>query len=174
MSDERGIDIDEKLGDLSRYLTERGLKSTRQRDLIARTVLEAEGHIGVEDIYRRVRKRDAKVGFSTVYRTMKLLKECGLVSERHFGDGLARYEPVSEDHHDHLICTRCGAIVEFEDAEIENLQDAVAERHGFTIVSHKHEIYGHCAACNAKSAPRPQAARPAARPQKRAGSSGRK
>ena len=150
MNEPAPIDVPARLALMNRHLAERGLKSTRQRDLIAQTVLEAEGHIGVEDIHRRVRRRDARVGFSTVYRTMKLLKECGLVSERHFGDGMARYEPVREgEHHDHLICLSCGEIVEFEDERIEARQDAVAAQHGFQIQSHKHEIYGLCARCRA-------------------------
>jgi Fur family ferric uptake transcriptional regulator len=145
------IDIDAKIAALNRFLSQKGLKSTRQRDLIAQIVLESHGHIGVEDIYRKVRKKDAKVGFSTVYRTMKLLKDSGLVLERHFGDGLARYEPMREgEHHDHLICVRCNEIVEFEDEDIERRQEAVAERHGYSIQSHKHEIYGLCPACSGK------------------------
>lgn len=147
------IDVASKVDHLNRFLSEKGLKSTKQRDLIAAIVLESHGHIGVEDIHRKVRKRDPKVGFSTVYRTMKLLKECGLVSERHFGDGLARYEPVREgEHHDHLICTRCGVIIEFEDEAIEQRQDEVAARYGFSVQSHKHEIYGLCPACSARAA----------------------
>lgn len=161
------IDVASKVDHLNRFLSEKGLKSTKQRDLIAAIVLESHGHIGVEDIHRKVRKRDPKVGFSTVYRTMKLLKECGLVSERHFGDGLARYEPVREgEHHDHLICTRCGVIIEFEDDAIEKRQDEVAARYGFSVQSHKHEIYGLCPACSARAiVPAPAAAgrKPAAR-----------
>lgn len=146
-------DVEARIEALNRFLSSQGLKSTKQRDLIAAIVLEAEGHVGVEDIYRRARRKDPRVGFSTVYRTMKILKECGLVSERHFGDGVARYEPVHEgEHHDHLICVRCGAIVEFEDAEIEARQEAVAKRHGFQVQSHKHEIYGLCAECRAREA----------------------
>src|SRR5687768_10047178 len=144
-------DLNSKIQQLNRFISAQGLKKTRQRDLIAEIALTAEGHIGVEEIYRRVRKKDPKVGFSTVYRTMKLLKDCGLVFERHFGDGLARYEPVHEgEHHDHLICTTCGEIVEFEDEQIEKRQDAVASRYGYTVASHKHEIYGTCSACLAK------------------------
>ena len=154
------VDVPARIESMNRQLAERGLKSTRQRDLIAEIVLESEGHIGVEDIFRRARRRDAKVGFSTVYRTMKLLKECGLVSERHFGDGMARYEPLREgEHHDHLICTSCGTIVEFEDRQIEARQDAVAARHGYSIQSHKHEIYGTCAGCRDKEMARVRRAR---------------
>ena len=147
--------VEAKIDVLNRFLSAQGLKSTKQRDLIAAIVLQSGDHIGVEDIYRKARKRDPRVGFSTVYRTMKLLKECGLVSERHFGDGVARYEPVHDgQHHDHLICVRCGDIVEFEDAEIETRQDAIAERHGFTVTSHKHEIYGTCAKCRTRESAR--------------------
>ena len=148
-------DVEAKIETLNEFLAGQGLKSTKQRDLIASIVLETEGHIGVEDIYRKARKRDPRVGFSTVYRTMKLLKECGLVSERHFGDGVARYEPVHDgEHHDHLICVRCHDIVEFEDEDIEKRQDAIAARHGFQVQSHKHEIYGLCPKCQAKDAGR--------------------
>ena len=160
------VEVETKLKRLQEFISGRRLKNTKQRDLIAAIALRAEGHIGVEEIYRAARKRDPKVGFSTVYRTMKLLKECGLVLERHFGDGVTRYEPVHEgEHHDHLICTLCGTIVEFEDEEIEMRQDAVAAKHGFVVQSHKHEIYGLCPRCAAKAAvPPPDGSRkPASR-----------
>ena len=150
MTERPGVRIEEKLQRLQRFISERRLKSTKQRDLIAAIALRAEGHIGVEEIFRVARKKDPKVGFSTVYRTMKLLKECGLVSERHFGDGVTRYEPIHDgEHHDHLICTICGDIVEFEDDAIEERQDAIAQRYGYAVVSHKHEIYGVCPRCAA-------------------------
>ena len=162
MTEQVPIDVRNKISELNAFLAKKGLKRTRQRDLIAEIVLEANGHIGVEEIYRRVKKKNPKVGFSTVYRTMKLLTEIGLVSERHFGDGQARYEAVREgEHHDHLICTSCGDIVEFEDEAIEERQDLVAQKHGFQVLSHKHEIYGVCPRCLAKAA--------TARPVKRTG-----
>lgn len=146
-------DVDAKIRRMQAFITGRRLKNTKQRDLIAAIALRAEGHIGVEEIFRVARKKDPKVGFSTVYRTMKLLKDCGLVIERHFGDGVTRYEPLGDgEHHDHLICTSCGLIVEFEDDSIEERQDAVAIRHGFVVQSHKHEIYGLCPRCAAKAA----------------------
>ena len=145
------IDVESKIKRLQEFISGKRLKNTKQRDLIATIALRAEGHIGVEDIFRTARKKDPKVGFSTVYRTMKLLKECGLVLERHVGDGVTRYEPVREgEHHDHLICTSCGDIVEFEDDAIEERQDAIAQRYGFVVQSHKHEIYGLCPKCAAK------------------------
>ena len=132
------------------FLKDRGLKNTRQRDLIATAVFEAEGHLNVEEIYGQVRKADSRVGYSTVYRTLRLLKDCGLVLERHFGDGGARYEVAhAGEHHDHLICTECGTIIEFENDAIEAMQELVAKSHGFTIEWHKHEIYGVCEKCQA-------------------------
>jgi Fur family transcriptional regulator, ferric uptake regulator len=94
-----------------------------------------------------VRREDPRVSLATVYRTMKLLAECGLAVPREFGDGQTRYEPGRRGHHDHLICTGCGTIVEFENERIEELQMRVARRHGFVIDSHKLEMYGRCPAC---------------------------
>jgi Fur family transcriptional regulator, ferric uptake regulator len=131
-----------------RFMADKGLKSTRQRDLILDTFFAAQGHLSVEELWGRVRTTDARVSVATVYRTMKLLAEAGLAHARNFGDGQTRYEAaVGKHHHDHLICTRCGAIVEFEDDRIEHLQDAVARRHGFRVTSHKMELYGLCRTC---------------------------
>jgi len=133
---------------LQRYMTEHGLKSTRQRSLIIDTFFEMAGHLSVEDLWTKVRALDNKVSVATVYRTMKLLNECGLAHARNFGDGQTRYEAaIGRHHHDHLICTRCGTIVEFENDRIEQLQDAVARKHGFTVTSHKMELYGLCRNC---------------------------
>lgn len=131
---------------LNRYIAEKGLKSTRQRNLIVESFFAAGGHLNVEQLLARVREQDRKVSAATVYRTMKLLTECGLAQPRHFGDGQTRYETAG-DHHDHLICTSCGHIVEFENDEIERLQLAVAKRHGFQVTHHKMELYGLCAKC---------------------------
>ena len=135
----------------SRFIERKGLKSTRQREVILQTFLEADKHIDVEDLTRRVRSRNPAIGNATVYRTMKLLTECGLAHESHFGDGMARYEHAShKHHHDHMICLRCQDIIEFENPAIEALQEAAAAAQGFTILSHKLEIYGHCARCTAE------------------------
>ncbi len=131
---------------LNRYIAEKGLKSTRQRNLIVESFFAAGGHLNVEQLLARVREQDRKVSAATVYRTMKLLTECGLAQPRHFGDGQTRYETAG-DHHDHLICTDCGLIVEFENDEIERLQLAVAKRHGFQVTNHKMELYGVCSKC---------------------------
>lgn len=133
---------------LARFMAERGLKSTRQRDLIIDTFFGLDGHLSVEDVWAKVRALDQRVSVATVYRTMKLLSESGLAHARNFGDGQTRYEPaVGREHHDHLICTRCGTIIEFENDQIERMQDAVARRHGFKVTSHKMELYGLCKSC---------------------------
>jgi Fur family ferric uptake transcriptional regulator len=133
---------------LAKYMAEKGLKSTRQRALIIDTFFDAHGHLSVEEVWAQVRGKDARVSVATVYRTMKLLSESGLAHARNFGDGQTRYEPaVGKHHHDHLICTRCGTIVEFENDRIEQMQDAVAKKHGFKVTSHKMELYGLCKNC---------------------------
>ena len=135
---------------LARYMAERGLKSTRQRSLVLSTFFHAGGHLNVEELLARIREVDPKVSAATVYRTMKLLTESGIAHARHFGDGQTRFE-IASDHHDHLICTSCGTIVEFEDDKIEALQLEVARRHGFTVTDHKMELYGRCGACVEKA-----------------------
>ena len=136
---------------LARYMAQRGLKSTRQRSIIIDTFFGLDGHHTVEDLWARVRQQDPRVSVATVYRTMKLLSDCGLAHARNFGDGQTRYEAaVGRHHHDHLICTHCGLIVEFENDRIEQMQDAVARKHGFTVVSHKMELYGLCPDCQVK------------------------
>jgi Fur family ferric uptake transcriptional regulator len=126
----------------------RGLKSTSQRDDIARVFFAAGGHRSIEELCAAVRRVNPRVGYATVYRTLKLLKECGLAAERHFDDGQARYEPVEEaQHHDHIICERCGKIVEFTSQELERLQDRIGRFLGFVVGRHRMELYGVCAEC---------------------------
>ena len=128
-------------------LRDRGLKSTSPRDDIARVFFELGRHISAEELYIEVKKINPHVGYATIYRTLKLLKECALVSERHFDEGQARYEVADEHHHDHFICETCGKIVEFEDIEIEQMQKTVARKLGVTLHRHKLELYGLCAEC---------------------------
>ncbi|MBI2892653.1 MAG: transcriptional repressor [Deltaproteobacteria bacterium] len=137
-------------GRLVAELVARGLRQTGPRRVIARVFFEAapDEHLGLDEIHSRARKRDRHIGYATVYRTMKLLTEVGLAHERRFGDGFSRYEVAAgAAHHDHLICSRCAGIVEFEEPEIEAIQERVARRHGFAVTSHRHEIYGICASC---------------------------
>ena len=126
------------------YLTTHKLNTTQQRELIVDHFLRCRDHVSIDELLTRVRKRNKRVGYATVYRTLKLLVDCGLAHQRQFGDGQARYE-VAGAHHDHLICARCGVILEFEDDEIERLQDRIAARlGGFTVLRHRHELYGLC------------------------------
>jgi Fur family ferric uptake transcriptional regulator len=135
------------------HLEQRGLKHSRQRELVAEVFFDAGGHVAVEELTRRVRAEDPRVSVATVYRTMKLLSECGLAVARQFDGGQTRYEPgAGRAHHDHLICTSCGEIVEFANPRIEALQVRVAASHGFEVASHKLELYGRCARC--RRAPR--------------------
>jgi Fur family ferric uptake transcriptional regulator len=137
---------------LNAYMAKKGLRSTAQRRLIIDTFFEGASHRTIEDLLQEVRKQDRGVGYATVYRTLKLLAESGVASERRFGDGLSRYELADDAtaHHDHLICVSCGTIIEFEEPKVEELQDAIAKRHGFVVTSHKHELYGVCPTCQAK------------------------
>jgi len=131
---------------LARYLEEHGLKHTKQREAILEVFLGAKGHVTSEEIYQAVREQYPHIGFTTVYRTLKLLCDAGVANERHFDDGVARYE-IEHEHHDHLVCLKCGKIVEFECAMIEATQDEIAARYGFRVLRHRHELYGHCAGC---------------------------
>lgn len=131
-----------------KFAVAKGLKSTKQRDLILDCFLESEQHLSTEELYLKLKERDTGIGFATVYRTLKLFSESGIAREIHFGDGQTRYEHLhAGEHHDHLVCTRCGAIVEFENEKIEKLQREVASKHGFTIQNHKLELYGLCPQC---------------------------
>jgi Fur family ferric uptake transcriptional regulator len=135
---------------LQTYMDKKGLRSTDQRRLIVDTFFHADNHVSIEELLAKVRAKDPRVGYATVYRTLKLLTECGVANERRFGDGLTRYELADDTtHHDHLICIECSDIVEFEEPRIEELQDKVAKKYGFALRSHKHELYGLCAKCQA-------------------------
>jgi len=131
------------------WLKERGLKTTSQRDDIARVFLGSDRHISVEELYKEVKKVNPRVGYATVYRTLRLLKECGVAVERHFNDGEARYETGGGEkrRHDHFICERCSRIVEFSSAEIEALDERIAKKLGAVITRHRLELYGICREC---------------------------
>lgn len=130
----------------------RGLKTSKKRSFIVQYFLAADRHYSVEELYHELRSETPHIGYSTIYRTMKLLTECGLASERKFRDGISRFEPVHKTHHhDHLICTGCGKIIEFTNRNIERLQQTVARRYKFITASHKLELYGLCDACQKKT-----------------------
>ena len=140
--------VSEKKERLKSSLKEKGLKSTRQRDIIATEFLRGTGHITAEDLYKKIGRKHKGIGYTTVYRTLKLLTKLGLATERVFADNLTRYEPLSaEDHHDHLICISCGAITEFENTKMERLQEKISSEFGFYTVIHKMELYGYCRKC---------------------------
>ena len=131
-----------------KHLRGQGLKRTAQRDLILEVFLSTEGHVTGEDLFRLVRKQDANVGQTTVYRTLKLLTDSGLAREARFGDGRAHYEHnYKHQHHDHMICSECGRIIEFFSAELEAIQDAMAAKHRFEVTQHLLRIIGVCAEC---------------------------
>jgi len=133
---------------LAAYIARKGLKHSRQRERIAAAFFSLGGHVTVEDVVARARRDDPRVSLATVYRTMKLLADSGLATARQFGDGQTRYEAADgRGHHDHLICTGCGAIVEFANDRIESLQALVARQHGFEVEQHKLELYGRCNRC---------------------------
>jgi Fur family ferric uptake transcriptional regulator len=130
---------------LETYMAEHGLRSTDQRRLIIDIVFSAAAHLTVEELLDQVRRVDPRVGYATVYRTMKMLAEGGIDDESKFSDGFTRYELNDQtSHHDHIICLDCGLIQEFEEPLIEELQERVAKTFQFAIQSHKHELYGHC------------------------------
>lgn len=140
--------MNNRISEFAKFIEEKGLKSTTQRDEIVSAFFDSGGHVSIEELHHSVQKKNPKIGYTTVYRTLKLLTESGLAHERQFGDGQSRYEPVTaEEHHDHLICLKCGTILEFENKKIEKLQDEVAKQHGFEVKHHKLELYGYCKKC---------------------------
>lgn len=151
MGDSAEHDVERLRARLNDYMTRHGLRSTEQRRTVTELFFASKGHLSIEDLLDKVRVEEPGIGYATVYRTLKLLKESGLAFERHFGDGVSRYEVAWEDeHHDHLICIDCQRIIEFEDEGIEALQRQVTAKHGFTLVRHKLELYGRCPDCQAE------------------------
>ncbi len=130
------------------HLKRERLKRTAQRDLILDVFLNTSGHVSSEELYVLVKAKDPSVGFTTVYRTLKLLKESGLARELEFHDGRMLYEnDYNHMHHDHLICTQCGALIEFYNEDIERLQDEITRRYRFKPLHHSHRIFGICDSC---------------------------
>ena len=127
---------------LEKLCTEKGMRMTEQRRVIARVLSQADDHPDVEEIHRRAMEIDSNISIATVYRTMRLFEEAGVVERHDFQDGRARYEEATESHHDHLIDLRSGEVIEFVNEEIEALQKKIAEQHGFKLVDHRLELYG--------------------------------
>ena len=131
-----------------RYLSAKNLKQTRQRKEILRSFLETEDHLTTEDLYQIVSVRFPGVGYSTVYRALKLIIDSGIAREVDFGDGVHRYEHnYAHDHHDHLVCIRCGDTIEVYNPDIEAFQEKLCREHGFQALRHKMEIFGLCPKC---------------------------
>ncbi|MGN6392387.1 MAG: Fur family transcriptional regulator [Gemmatimonadales bacterium] len=131
-----------------RYLRDRHLPVTRQRDLVAQAIFLSDDHPSVDAIRRVLRERGEHVGVATVYRTLDVLVESGLVRAHDFGEGFRRYEPMpSQTHHEHLICERCGRVVEFQHERLERMLPVLADEHGFQHQRHRVEIYGVCREC---------------------------
>ena len=119
----------------------KGMRMTEQRRIIAQIVEQSDDHPDVEELYRRAAARDPKISLSTVYRTMNLFEEAGLVTKHDFKDGRARFELIPDAHHDHLIDIRSGKVIEFANEEIEAIQEVIAKRLGYRLVDHRLELY---------------------------------
>ena len=134
-----------------KFLKTKDLKHSRQREEILNIFLAVNRHITADELYRRAKKADSSIGYATVYRTLKLLAESGLCRELRFEGGTARYEHLYEHrHHDHLVCTGCGKMVEVFDPEIEKLQERLFARHNFHPQTHRMELYGLCGRCKGR------------------------
>lgn len=130
------------------FIKSHGLRNTAQRNRVLEVFLNTEDHVSVEELHRIVNRGRQKVGFATVYRTMKLITECGLGREVVFDDGIARFEhSYRHDHHHHLVCTRCRKVIEFTSEAMEKAEEMILEEFGFKMESHHYKIYGICREC---------------------------
>ncbi|MBT3306786.1 MAG: transcriptional repressor [Alphaproteobacteria bacterium] len=127
---------------IERLCIEKGMKMTDQRRVIARVLSDSDDHPDVEEVHKRANGLDSRISIATVYRTVRLFEDAGILNRHDFGDGRARYEEVSEHHHDHLIDIQSGEIIEFQNQEIEALQEKIAKAHGMKLVGHRLELYG--------------------------------
>jgi len=130
------------VSDIERLCQQKGMRMTEQRRVIARVIAESADHPDVEELHRRATAIDPRISIATVYRTVKLFEDAGILQRHDFGDGRARYEPAGEEHHDHLIDLNTGEVIEFVSEEIEELQRKIAERLGYRLVDHRLELYG--------------------------------
>lgn len=138
----------EQLRAIEEYMTSRGFKLTRPRRRVVEKLLAVKGHVSADELFDLLRKDQDDVSRATVYRTLSIVSQSGLVDGHDFDGGRRVYEPmVGRAHHDHLFCVACGKVIEFEEEAIEKLQEAVVARHRFTPVYHSHKIFGYCEAC---------------------------
>ena len=135
--------------DLKRIVKQRGLKYTEQREIVLEVLLNAKGHLTAEEVYNEVKNTnpDSNIGIATVYRSLSFLEEVHLITSISFGTDGKKYESNTKNHHDHLICTSCGKIIEFMDEEIEKKQNKIAKENGFKITSHVMQLLGNCSDC---------------------------
>lgn len=138
---------------IDREILAAGGKRSRSRAKVIEGFFRAKEHVTIEELTRSVRENAPGIGSVTVYRTLKLLDRLGYAKELDFGEGARRYESNLSPHHDHLVCRECGTVIEFEDSEIENLQNIVTRRHGFHPTAHRLEIYGFCRKCASGKSP---------------------
>ncbi|MEA3431775.1 MAG: Fur family transcriptional regulator [candidate division WOR-3 bacterium] len=137
-----------ELKSVRRYLYEKGLKHSLKRHTIAELFFREDKHLSIEELYDKVKKIDPDISFSTVYRALRLFERAGLAVSRRFMDGITKFEPVHpKEHHDHLICVRCGKIIEFKSKKIEDLQKEIARAYKFELLNHRLELYGYCNKC---------------------------
>jgi Fur family ferric uptake transcriptional regulator len=132
----------ERTSRIEQQCIDRGMKMTAQRRVIARVLSDASDHPDVEQVYHRAAKIDLRISIATVYRTVRLFEEADILERHDFGDGRSRYEEITEEHHDHLIDVKTGQVIEFQNEEIEALQEKTAAKFGFRLIGHKLELYG--------------------------------
>jgi Fur family ferric uptake transcriptional regulator len=136
---------------LEQYVKDMSMLHSRQREQILDIFLKMEKHPTISDLYERVRKKNPRIGLATVYRAMKVICDAGLARETDFGDGLKRYEhEYGHEHHDHLVCVKCGRIIEVVSPEIEKIQNQLTKKHNFTPLRHRMQIFGTCKSCQHK------------------------
>ncbi len=141
-TDVKTVPNDEDRGSIEDACVRKGMRMTDQRRIVAKVLSDSSDHPDVEEVYRRASEVDSNISISTVYRTVKLFEDAGILDRHDFRDGRARYEPVTEIHHDHLINLRTGEVIEFRSQEIEELQAIVAKKLGFKLADHRLELYG--------------------------------
>ena len=130
------------------YLKEKGLLYSKQREQILKTFMKVRSHLAIDDLYNAVRKKNSRIGLATVYRTMRVICDCGLATEVDFGDGVRRFEDkYRHQHHHHLVCIKCGRVIEVTSNQIESLQKKLAKQHNFTPTKDTMKIFGICSKC---------------------------
>jgi len=143
---------EETIEELKKIVKQKGLKYTEQREIVLKILMNAEEHLSAEEVYNEIKLKypDSNVGIATVYRALSFLEEVNLITSISFGADGKKFESNAKEHHDHLICTSCGKIVEFLDDEIEKRQERIAKKNKFKITSHSMQLYGECSTCASK------------------------